>query len=405
MYQSHYTQELLELKDVIVTKVEKTENAKIIHLELRRKMHVCPVCGKHSNRVHDYRYQSIKDISILGNPTLLRLRKRRYQCPECGKRIPESNDFVNRYQRMTSRLRVYMIHLFSQMRSGTSIARECNVSVTTALRAFDQVNYPRPHLPPTISIDEFKGNAGGHKFQCILSNPKKKMILDILESRKLENLCEYFNGFDRCDKNNVKYIVMDMSGEFRSMARTIFPKAKIVVDKFHVCRLVTWALERTRIQAQKEFAPERRKYFKKSRWILLKNRKALKKEEEEQLEVMLTISPEIQKAYLLKEKFYEFMKSPDVRTARHRLKAWNMMAQIMQLPEFDKVVNTLCKWSKEILAAFETGLSNGFTEGMNNRTKVLKRTCYGVRNFKRFRNRILYLETTAPKKKQRRKSV
>lgn len=51
----------------------------------------------------------------------------------------------------------------------------------------------------------------------------------------------------------------------------------------------------------------------------------------------------------------------------------------------------MCTWSKEILEAFATGLSNGYTEGVNNKTKVLKRTCYGVRNFSRFRNRLLYI--------------
>ncbi|MDY3864170.1 MAG: transposase, partial [Eubacteriales bacterium] len=35
--------------------------------------------------------------------------------------------------------------------------------------------------------------------------------------------------------------------------------------------------------------------------------------------------------------------------------------------------------------------TNGFTEGCNNRIKVLKRNAYGVQNFKRFRNRILFM--------------
>lgn len=184
---------------------------------------------------------------------------------------------------------------------------------------------------------------------------------------------------------------MDMSGEFKSMARTVFPKAKIVVDKFHVCRLVTWAFERTRIKAQKEFETGRRKYYKKSRWIMLKRKEKLSAEELEQLELMLSLSPEIRNAYLLKEKFYEFMESKDWETAKNRLKEWNLYAGVMNLPEFNKVVTTLCNWSKEILEAFRTGYTNGYTEGMNNKTKVLKRTCYGVKNFNRFRNRLLYI--------------
>ena len=35
--------------------------------------------------------------------------------------------------------------------------------------------------------------------------------------------------------------------------------------------------------------------------------------------------------------------------------------------------------------------TNGFTEGCNNKIKVLKRNAYGYKNFRRFRNRILHI--------------
>ncbi|WP_308694484.1 transposase, partial [uncultured Veillonella sp.] len=35
--------------------------------------------------------------------------------------------------------------------------------------------------------------------------------------------------------------------------------------------------------------------------------------------------------------------------------------------------------------------SNGFTEGCNNKIKVLKRCSFGIRNFHYFRNRILFI--------------
>lgn len=40
---------------------------------------------------------------------------------------------------------------------------------------------------------------------------------------------------------------------------------------------------------------------------------------------------------------------------------------------------------------FSSAITNGFTEGCNNKIKVLKRNAYGYRNFKRFRNRILHM--------------
>jgi len=43
----------------------------------------------------------------------------------------------------------------------------------------------------------------------------------------------------------------------------------------------------------------------------------------------------------------------------------------------------------EILNSFIFGCTNGFLEGVNNHTKVMKRNAYGVRNIEGARARIL----------------
>jgi len=43
------------------------------------------------------------------------------------------------------------------------------------------------------------------------------------------------------------------------------------------------------------------------------------------------------------------------------------------------------------LNSFDVPYTNGFTEGVNNKIKVIKRNAYGIRNFSRFRNRILHV--------------
>ena len=55
--------------------------------------------------------------------------------------------------------------------SVSDIAKENNISPSTALRLFRFINYSLTKLPEAISIDEFKGNAGGKKYQCILTDP------------------------------------------------------------------------------------------------------------------------------------------------------------------------------------------------------------------------------------------
>ena len=82
---------------------------------------------------------------------------------------------------MTSRLIANVIDKLSDERSFTSVARETALSISTVIRIFDHVNYPAlKTCPSVLSIDEFKGNTGGEKFNVILCDPKSKRVLDIL---------------------------------------------------------------------------------------------------------------------------------------------------------------------------------------------------------------------------------
>lgn len=51
----------------------------------------------------------------------------------------------------------------------------------------------------------------------------------------------------------------------------------------------------------------------------------------------------------------------------------------------------MINWMTEILNSFSNPITNGFTEGCNNKIKVLKRIAFGYQNFHRFRNRILHI--------------
>ncbi|MFA9381318.1 MAG: transposase family protein, partial [Acetanaerobacterium sp.] len=169
---AHSTEKLLGLKGVIVKNVRQFADQTEITVELPLKPHVCPCCNQLTTCVHDYRRQPVKDIPAFGKHTMLILRKRRYCCPYCGKRFFERNPFLPRYYRMTNRLAAYIISQLSDVRSFTSVAKEVNLSVSTVIRVFDTVNFGTPQrLSEVLSIDEFKGNTGCEKYQCILTDP------------------------------------------------------------------------------------------------------------------------------------------------------------------------------------------------------------------------------------------
>ena len=166
---------------------------------------------------------------------------------------------------------------------------------------------------------------------------------------------------------------MDMSPLFRSIAKTLFPKARVVADKFHVCRLVNLALEAVIKYEQKKFTKTRRIYFKKSRHVLLKSSKALSADEQIILNNLLSVSPLLEKSYYLKKMFFEIVHEDDRKARLNKLQHWIDSVNMANIPKFNQLLQSITKWWLEIGYALDTGYSNGYTEGCNNKIKVLKR--------------------------------
>ena len=389
MLNQDYTSKLLNLEDVIITNAENISNQLHISIELPRRKHTCPCCGTVTDRVHDYRMQVIKDVP-LARDTFLHLRKRRYRC-DCGKRFFEINTFLPRYYRVTTRLVAEIMFAFKKTVSAKEIGCRYNVSSVTAMRYFNQFNQRLTMLPEVISLDEFKGNSGGQKYNSIIVDPEKRIVLDILPNRFENNLIKYFSQFS--NKNDVKYFVCDMNPHFRQVAKICFPQATIVADKYHVIRQVYWAMEKVRKNEQNKLSTRFRKYFKKSRNLLMKQTEKLSEEEMDRLSLMFEIAPRLADAYRIKNDFITVIRSNSSIEGKQRLVDWLFSIEVMDLPEFHDCTKAYHNWFQEIINSMDVPWTNGYIEGCNNKTKVLKRVSYGMRNFSHFRKRILFCNT------------
>ena len=391
MLYKHFTEKLLGLQGLNITNIEENEKSILIYAEMERKEHHCISCGTATNTVHDYREQVIKDIPAFGKLVSIVLRKRRYRCKHCGKRFFETNSFLPRYHRMTNRLSAFVIDKLRDERSFTSVAKEVNLSVTTVIRIFDTVSYPKAELTEAISIDEFKGNTWGEKYQCILTDPVNKRVLDILPERYKPYLTSYFKQYPKETRNRVTYFVSDMWRTYSDISDVWFKNATQVIDKYHWIRQAIWAFENVRKEEQKKLSPKLKKYFKRSKSLLIKRYDSLEEEQKQQVNVMLYYSVNISKAYFYKEEFLKILSTKDTESAKKSMSEWIQSAENCGIPQFEKCADTMRNWYTGIINSFSTTITNGFTEGCNNKIKVLKRNAYGYKNFKRFRNRILHI--------------
>ncbi|MDO5151570.1 MAG: ISL3 family transposase [Oscillospiraceae bacterium] len=395
MSNKNFIKDFIGIQEVNITNYEETEKEIFLHIELEVKEHKCPCCSEPTTRIHDYRIQRVTDIPYRNKKVIFVYRKRRYVCPHCGKRFYEENTFLPRYHQMTNRLSAYIIERLRNTDSFSKIAREVGKSTSTVIRVFDLLSFSKPKLPKVLSIDEFKGNTGKEKYQVIITNPATHQVLDILESRKKLDLIQYLREYDKTERLKVEYFISDMYKPYKEIAQTYFKNATIITDKYHWIRQSTWAIERVRKDIQKKFSKEYRIYFKHSRKLLLAYYDKLNLEQQQQVNVMLSVSADLSTAHFLKEWMYKILKIDNKEIAIKEFKQWIDEANESGIKEFQSATTAYKNWYREITNSFCQNLTNGFTEGCNNKIKVLKRNAYGYQRFDRFRKRILFMFTEA----------
>jgi transposase len=165
-----------------------------------------------------------------------------------------------------------------------------------------------------------------------------------------------------------------MHDAFRQTVQFCLPRAKVVVDKFHLLRMVHRALDQVRVPWQgKGHDPVHDALFH-ARRLLLKAREKLRPKEW---------------ARELKEGLRQWYRSATWREALDGIGGWRWRVRSSGLGPFRALLGTFREWGEEILNYFSHRVTNGPLEGKNNRIKVIKRLSYGYRNADNLRIRIL----------------
>jgi transposase len=114
---------------------------------------------------------------------------------------------------------------------------------------------------------------------------------------------------------------VDMWGGFPKLIKKVFPNAQVIIDRFHVMKVVNKDLNKLRIAAG--ITDRQNKY------LLLTNRVNLNPEQIDQLELTLGKSECLRIAYEMKEKFREIYETNlTVKKWQNKIKEWLNYAQV-----------------------------------------------------------------------------
>jgi len=371
--------------------INGSKSCYVIDLEFVNKTGICPCCGQVVKKIHDYRYQIIKDLSCFGKLSFLRLRKPRLICKDCNKRFVLNNNICAKYKRTSNRLNQNIIASLSSVRTVKDLAENFNVSTSViyGLLKYVPENYDVV-LPEAIGIDEFKGNLFSNaKYQCVITDLVSGKIIEILPQRKLESIKYYLYKYK--NRMDVKYIAMDMTSGYNSL-KSMFPNATVIVDNFHIVKTIFHCLDNVRLRFQRQFQMSHRKNWKLNRYLFYKKYDHLTIRQKKLLDIMLCYHEDLRKAHYLKEDFECFENAKTVEEAAKALGSWKLNAEDSDLPEFKEAITAISNWFSEIVNYKQYGLTNACTEGKNNKIKVIKRVAFGYRNFSNFRKIIMLKE-------------
>ncbi|SIS97523.1 ISL3 family transposase [Salimicrobium salexigens] len=387
----HSTMMIPGFEGVEVRKTEERDGCLYLHVQMPKKTHVCPSCRARTRRVHDYRVQKVQHLKWFERLTHLFYRKRRYACA-CGKKFAEQNSLVERYQRHSKEWNQAFGFRLIHGKNFKDTAHLFHTSPNTAVRRFDRISASHlkevEELPRVIAIDEYKGDTDRGKYQVIIANADTGEPIDILPDRSAETVKDYLKK----KKSNVECVVMDMSYAFKSAVNKALNNPIIVADRFHFCRYINWAVDRVRKRVQKDFHDYDRRKCKRMRHVFHKPYESLSDKQRWYLKRYLHLSSELKVAYRLKEAYqtwFEIAKRGEIKQVKEDLYAFYDLVASSGMKEFMAAVDTFRNWQTEIMNSFMFDYSNGFVEGLNNQTKVLKRNAFGFRRHDRLRARIL----------------
>ena len=137
--------------------------------------------------------------------------------------------------------------------SMTAIAQSLAVSTSTVIRKLKEFEFKTDlnWLPTHMSWDEYAFKKG--KMSFIAQDFDSQNIITILDGRTQTAIRNHFLRYPRQVRNRVRVITMDMFSPYYSIAKKLFPSAKIVLDRFHIVQHLSRAMNRLRIQIMNLF--------------------------------------------------------------------------------------------------------------------------------------------------------
>jgi len=290
---------------------------------------------------------------------------------------------------MTHRL-VNYIQQEALRRTFVSIADETGLVESTIRVLFSEFAATiQPRFPDNellyLGIDELYLL---HQYRCVITDVANHHIIDLLRERTKATVISYLHNLPTSTKERISVVCTDMWASYHDAVREVLPDAKLIVDKFHVMKLLSGCLETVRKDIRKSLTDKQRRTLMHDRFLLLRRPHDLDEHDTLVLEAWLKNFPRLEAAYLLKEDFYSIYDAPTLEEALQHYFAWlgQMTPDIYQA--FLPLTLAIEHYGDAIFNYFKHRYTAGYTESLNGLMKLTQRMGRGY-SFEAIRAKVL----------------
>lgn len=380
----------LHLKAHYVTAIKPSHEQMVMEIDrLRCRALRCGVCRGRCRTIHQVEEaRSGRDLSLRHLPLVLHYRPRRVCCRRCGVRVE-----AQRWARVTTALARAVAELARHL-SWQETARHFRLdwkSVASILRRVVAYGLERRCRRPLyiLGIDEVSRRKG-HHYLTIVYDLERGALLWGGEDRTEQTLTQFFTGLGRRRSATLRIVCLDLWQAYLKPVRRHAPNAQVLFDRFHLVPHLNRAGDEVRRSEMRRLSGREKTFFKRTRFLRLKNPWNLKTGERERLSTLVRWNAPIMRAYYLKEAFQLFWDYRQPGWAKAHLQRGMHSALRSRLQPFQEFVRMLRAHLDSVLAWTRLRVSTGALEGMNNKIKLVSHRSFGFRTVQNFTTAIYH---------------
>jgi len=262
------------------------------------------------------------------------------------------------------------------------------------------------NIGPRLSLDETSLSNG--ELYTILTNKagkgQKGTLIAMIEGTDSASVIAVLDRIPEKARELVEEVTLDMAGSMNKIVKHCFPKASLVIDRFHVQKLAYDAIQEMRIahrwdainqetndsenaklDNKKYIAPTfsngdtRKQLLARSRYLLFKSGEKWTQKQKARAEILFEQYPDIKKAYSLTHSLRLIFSKTEVKgVAYTKLARWFNDVTDSGFKSFNTISATIYVHYQNILNFFDNRSTNASAESFNAKIKAFRATQRGV---------------------------